>query len=137
MKKAMLTAFLRPFLFAKALYIDRNQRKRRERLEKETLSKVNQVLDAGVPIHLELGHTHIESESWLTLDLNINSDFFWDCRNGLPFPSQSIDVLFSRNQLQHLSGKQVVDLLEECFRVLKPAGHFFFSVPDAEPILQA
>lgn len=133
----MLAAFPRPFLFAKALYLDRKQRKRTEQLESEALAKVHQVLDAGIPIHLELGHTHIRSGDWLTLDMNLNSDFFWDHRKGLPFPSNCIDVLFAKNQLQHMSGKDVVSLLRDCLRILKPGGHFFFSVPDAEPVLRA
>jgi SAM-dependent methyltransferase len=133
----MPTAFQRPFLFAKALYLDRKQRKQIERLEGEALTKVRQLLDAGVPIHLELGHTHVGSEDWLTLDMNLNTDFFWNLRNGIPFPSNSIDVLFAKHQLQQLSGRQVVEALRECLRVLKPGGHFFFSVPDAEPVLRA
>lgn len=47
-----MTALLRPFLFVKALYLDRKQRKRIEQLETETLAKVEEVLDENVPIHL-------------------------------------------------------------------------------------
>lgn len=132
-----MTTLLRPFLFAKALYLDRSQRKRIEKLEQETLARVDQLLDENVPINLELGHTHVEANDWLTLDQNLNCDFFWDFRNGLPFPSRSIDVLFARNTLQTLSSQQLDYLLKECLRTLKPGCGFFFSVPDSEPVLKA
>jgi SAM-dependent methyltransferase len=132
-----MTALLRPFLFAKALYLDRKQRKRIELLEAETLAKVEEVLNENVPIHLELGHRHARSNDWLTLDLNLSCDFFWDYRNGIPFPSDSIDRLYSDGHLQQLSGQQLDFVLKECFRTLKPGGTFLFSVPDAEPFLKA
>lgn len=132
-----MTALLRPFLFAKALYLDRKQRKRIEQLEAETLAKVEEVLDQDVPIHLELGHRHAQSQDWLSLDQNLACDFFWDYRNGIPFPAGSIDRLFSQRTLQQLSGQQLDFVLKECFRTLKPGGAFYFSVPDAEPYLRA
>jgi SAM-dependent methyltransferase len=132
-----MPGLLRPFLFAKALYLDRRQRKRIEQLEAETLGKVQQLLDESIPINLELGHSHLENPDWLTLDTNLECDFFWDLRNGLPFPSGSVDVLFSRNTLQRLSSQQLDFLLNDCERILKPGGAFFFSVPDAEPVLRA
>jgi SAM-dependent methyltransferase len=132
-----MTALLRPFLFAKALYLDRVQRKRMEGLEEETLRKVEELLNANVPIVLELGHRHLRSDDWLTLDQNMYADFFWDYRNGLPFPSDSIEVLYAGNLLQRLSAPQLMYLLKECLRTLKTGGRFFFSVPDAEPILRA
>lgn len=132
-----MTALFRPFLFAKALYLDRKQRKRIEQLEQETLARVDQILDEGVPIHLELGHTHTQSPGWHTLDLNLACDFFWDYRNGIPFPGASIEVLYSHDNLQRLSSQQLDYILKECFRTLKPGGALFFSVPDAEPFLKA
>ena len=132
-----MTVLLRPFLFAKALYLDRKQRKRIEQLQAETLAKVEKVLDANVPIHLELGHRHAQTRDWLTLDQNLACDFFWDYRDGIPFPTDSIDRLFSHRNLQQLSGQQLDFLLKECFRSLKPGGALFFSVPDAEPFLRA
>ena len=132
-----MTALLRPFLFAKALYLDRRQRKRVEQLEEETLTKVDQLLNGNSPISIELGHSHNGSEDWFTLDQNLACDLYWDCRNGLPFPTDSIDVLYSRKTLQSFSAQQLDFLLQECLRVLKPGGSFFFSVPDAEPVLKA
>lgn len=132
-----MTSLLRPFLFAKALYLDRRQRKRIEQLERETMDKVQQLLDQKSPLQLELGHSHIHHQDWLTLDRNLECDFFWDFCNGMPFPSDSIDVLYSRNTLQRLSSQQLDFLLLDCCRALKPGGAFFFSVPDVEPVLRA
>lgn len=132
-----MTGLLRPYLFAKALYLDRRQRKRIERLEEETLAKVDQLLNENSPINLELGHTHIQSDGWITLDQNLACDCYWDLRNGLPFPTNSIDVLYAHKILQRLSGRQLDFLLKDCSRALKPGGAFFFSVPDAEPILKS
>lgn len=132
-----MTVLFRPFLFAKALYLDRKQRKRVEQLEEETLTRVDQLLNEKVPIYLELGHSHVQSDDWLTLDQNLACDFYWNYRDGLPFPSGSVDVLYARRTLQQLSAQQLDHLLKECFRALKPGGALFFSVPDAEPVLKA
>lgn len=132
-----MTILIRPFLFAKALYLDRKQRKRIEQLEEETLEKVREILDSNQTINLELGHSHIGANDWLTLDLNLGCDLFWDYRNGIPFPSSAVDVLYSHNSLQRLNSQQLDFLLRECYRILKPGGAFFFTVPDAEPILKA
>ena len=132
-----MTVLLRPFLFAKALYLDRKQRKRIEQLERETVDKVDSYLDGNMAINLELGHSHIQSSDWLTMDQNLACDLFWDYRNGIPFPSASVDALHSRNSLQRLSTQQLDFLLRDCYRVLKPGGALFFSVPDAEPVLRA
>jgi len=123
-----MTNLLRPFLFAKALYLDRRQRKRIESLEEETVAKVDQLLNDNIPIYLELGHSHLQANDWLTLDQNLNCDFYWDYRSGLPFPEGSIDVLFSRNTLQRLSSQQLDYLLKDCFRVLKPGEVRFFCL---------
>lgn len=132
-----MSVLLRPFLFAKALYLDRKQRKRIEVLEAETMEKVDFYLDRKLPINLELGHSHIESGDWLTMDQNLACDLFWDYCNGIPFPSVSVDALHSHNSLQRFSTQQVDFLLRDCYRVLKPGGALFFSVPDSEPVLRA
>jgi len=47
---------------------------------------------------------------------------------ALPFPNHTFDAMVSWQVLQHLVLPDLLALLRECRRVLKPGGRFFFSV---------
>jgi len=55
-----------------------------------------------------------------------------DVRFGLPFPDASVDFLYSSHFLEHLYRVEVLALLQEARRVLKPTGIFRICVPDLE-----
>jgi SAM-dependent methyltransferase len=68
----------------------------------------------------------LDIEDALQYDKNIKPDFIW---NGkvMPFEDNSFDCAFGTEVLEHCPEPEVV--LKEVYRVLKPGGCFFFTVP--------
>ncbi len=55
-----------------------------------------------------------------------------DCRKGLPLPDNSVDFIYSSHFLEHLYRHEVVAILKECYRVLKPSGRIRVVLPDLD-----
>lgn len=51
---------------------------------------------------------------------------------GIPLPDQSVDYVYSSHLLEHLDRSSGRQLLEECWRILRPGGVARFGVPDLE-----
>ena len=97
-----------------------------------TRRKVARLLSARAQIKLEIGAGGLAGEGgWTTLDLSSGADLFWDLRKPLPFPDDSVAAVYSSHVLEHFRYKDLVRLLRECSRILKPGGTFSVSVPDA------
>lgn len=79
-----------------------------------------------------LEHSNVEKyigldiENALVYDKAIKSDCTWDGRQ-MPFDNDSFDCAFGTEVLEHCPDPELV--LKEVFRVLKPEGIFFFTVP--------
>jgi SAM-dependent methyltransferase len=54
----------------------------------------------------------------------------WDLRKGIPFPADSIDVVYHSHVLEHFDRDDALRLLAECHRVLRPGGILRVVVPD-------
>lgn len=54
-----------------------------------------------------------------------------DVRKGLPYDSSSVDLIFSSHLIEHLDENEVIKLLKDCHRVLKPGGVLRIATPDA------
>jgi len=57
---------------------------------------------------------------------------YGDVRTGLPFPNESVDIIYSSHMLEHLSLEDFRLALEEIQRILKPGGVFRSVIPDLE-----
>ncbi|GHC60008.1 class I SAM-dependent methyltransferase [Ulvibacter litoralis] len=68
----------------------------------------------------------LDIESALVYDNDTKPDFTW---NGItmPFENSSFDCAFGTEVLEHCPEPEIV--LKEVYRVLKPGGVFFFTVP--------
>lgn len=68
----------------------------------------------------------LDIESALTYDVGVKPDYTW---NGItmPFENESFDSAFGTEVLEHCPDTELI--LKEVFRVLKPGGVFFFTVP--------
>lgn len=53
---------------------------------------------------------------------------------ALPYKSNSFDVVFCSEVLEHLSDKQLKVGLKEVYRILKPDGYFLGTVPNHETL---
>jgi len=68
----------------------------------------------------------LDIESALEYDNEIKPHFNWDGKT-MPFENNSFDCAFGTEVLEHCPEPEIV--LKEVFRVIKPEGVFFFSVP--------
>ncbi|MBN4070578.1 class I SAM-dependent methyltransferase [Olleya sp. AH-315-F22] len=68
----------------------------------------------------------LDIENALNYDSKIKSDATWDGKI-MPFENKSFDCAFGTEVLEHCPEPELV--LKEVYRVLKPNGVFFFTVP--------
>ncbi len=100
--------------------------------------RIRSFLKDGKEIFLEVGAGDKKGvDGWLTMDMKINCDIYWDLRKGIPFPNESISKIYSSHFLEHLSFKEGQRFLDECMRVLLPGGNFSICVPNARLYIEA
>jgi predicted SAM-dependent methyltransferase len=86
---------------------------------------------------LELGSGAKEGfNGWTTIDLT-GADISHDLRYGIPFPSGSVDRIYTSHMLEHIPYHDLLDFLNECYRVLKIGGELSVCVPDAGRYIKA
>ena len=77
------------------------------------------------------------SNDWITIDMTPKCDIFWDLRNGIPFPDESVSKIYSSHFFEHLTYKESQIFLDDCLRVLKSGGVFSICVPNARLYIDA
>lgn len=84
-------------------------------------------------IYLEVGAGNKKGRNeWITLDVTTNCDIYWDLRNGIPFPNESVTKIYSSHFLEHLTFKEGQKFIDDCLRVLIPDGIFSICVPNSK-----
>src|SRR6266853_6365646 len=91
----------------------------------------------SLKVHLGCG-PDIRS-GWLNIDLALNgveppssgnATFInYDLRRTLPLADESCDLIYSAHFLEHLEYKHGLQLLRECYRLLRPGGVIRISLP--------
>ena len=95
-------------------------------------AKAAEFMKALSEINLELGAGPIKGKNnWITIDLCDGADINWDLNVPLPFPDESVSSIYSSHVLEHFFYSDLIRLLIDCKRVLKPGGSFSACVPDA------
>ena len=91
------------------------------------------------PLHLHLGCGPNYLPGFLNIDANPGRrvDLWLDVRNGLPFPDDTVDSIYSTHMLEHLYHDELGRLFSDCRRVLKPGGGVRFIVPNLETAITA
>ena len=72
------------------------------------------------------GYTGLDIENARLYNENVTPDFTWDGQT-MPFEANVFDCAFGTEVLEHCPEPEIV--LKETWRVLKPGGVFFFTVP--------
>lgn len=75
-------------------------------------------------------------EGWMNLDI-VAGDVFHDASKALPFPDNSVDLIFTEQFFEHLSYEDGSNFLAEAFRILKPGGVIRQSTPSLEFLCQS
>jgi len=99
--------------------------------------KIIAYFDSQKQNKLEIGAGKTRKTGFITCDLSPRSHFPFDLRAGLPFPDRSIDFLYAEHVFEHFAYKELVTLLSDCYRVLKPNGVISISVPDPNLYIDA
>jgi predicted SAM-dependent methyltransferase len=100
-------------------------------------------IDAYLRTHdvrkLQLGTGRNVRDGWLNTDIH---DFrrsgevvFIDARQRFPLPDASFDVVHSEHMLEHLTYKDGLRCLRECYRVLRPDGRIRVATPSLERLI--
>jgi SAM-dependent methyltransferase len=90
-------------------------------------------------ILVNAGCGRVHHPDWVNLDFAPDSPGILRCdlREGLPFSSTSVDVVYSSHVLEHLDKAAGHHFLKECHRVLRPGGILRVAVPDFEGLVRA
>lgn len=89
--------------------------------------------------HLHLGCGTKYLSGFVNIDGNLFNkiDVWLDVRNGLPFPSNSVDSIYSTHVFEHFYPDELNRLLRDCVRVLKSGGGIRIVVPSLESAITA
>jgi len=105
-----------------------------------SISKIrfnNNIIKSIDPIRIDLGSGPSKRDGYIGIDLSPNADIQWDLRKGLPLDDNVISEIRSDHFFEHLELREIIVLLKECHRVLKPGGRLDFSVPHINPFIDA
>jgi predicted SAM-dependent methyltransferase len=77
-------------------------------------------------------------DSFINIDANPQRkvDYLLDARVGLPFPDNSIELIYSCHMLEHVHVTEAIEMLKEWRRVLTPSGYARLTLPDFEYIFE-
>lgn len=99
---------------------------------RKVIRKAAELTKSNPALKLEIGSGLAPRKNgWVTLDLVGGADLYWDLMKPLPFPDNSIAMIYSSHVLEHFAYPDLLKLLKDCLRSLKPGGEFSACVPNA------
>lgn len=113
------------------------QNYREDRIKtKQTLANINRLLQNKSQINLELG-SNVKRHNFVTIDIGNGADLYWDFLKPIPIADNLVNVIYSSHFLEHFYWDDLVKLLKEIYRILRPGGFFYICVPDARLFIDA
>lgn len=105
--------------------------------EDEREKLIPNYLEATPIRKLQIGAGDNHLEGWLNADLEPSSDqvICLDATQPFPFPDNVFDYIFSEHMIEHITYKDALFMLKECFRVLRPGGKIRIATPDVEQLM--
>ena len=96
-------------------------------------------LKNGEEIKLHIGSGRNYLENWINIDFSkrTKKDLSFDVRKGIPFPSNSVDYIFSEHFIEHITYNEGLFYFSEVFRVLKNGGVLRTAFPDLDFIIES
>lgn len=88
----------------------------------------------GLCLNLGCGlkHAHIQGAVNIDNRSEVNPDLVCDIAKGLPYSDNSVDMIYALDFIEHLERHEVIKLMDEIHRVLKPGGRFYHRTPSEE-----
>ena len=110
-------------------FVDRLLTHRKERMSRTIIADYLKTNDVT---KLQIGCGTNILEGWLNTDLYFskNAVAYLDAGKPFPFPDAAFDFIYSEHMFEHLKFAQGMNMLGECFRVLKPGGDIRLATPD-------
>ena len=109
----------------------------RARIRGRGIRKAAELMTGNREPRLDLGCGPGKRPGFIGVDLSPYTDIQWDMRWGLPFDDESVFEIRSDHFLEHLELPVVVEVLQECWRVLVPSGTLDFTLPHIDPYMDA
>jgi predicted SAM-dependent methyltransferase len=87
---------------------------------------------------LNLGCGSRFHKDWINVNMNATGKgvIASNLLEGIPFESNTFNVVYHSHLLEHLSKTDGINLIKECYRVLKPGGIIRIATPDLEQIIK-
>ena len=81
---------------------------------------------------LNIGCGYLLEKDSIGIDIkDCGQDIVWDVRGGIPFPDNSVDIVYSSHFVEHLDDEEGMDFFREVYRVLKSEGETEHVLPHA------
>lgn len=86
---------------------------------------------------LQIGAGATTLEGWLNTDYipRHRGVIYLDATKRFPFEDGSFEYIFSEHQIEHLTYKEGLSMLRECYRILKTGGRIRIATPDLETLI--
>lgn len=87
-------------------------------------------------VHLGAGPNALDG--WLNTDYDPRrpGEIFLDVTKRFPFPSGSLDYIYTEHMIEHIAFDQAWGMLRECYRVLRPGGRIRLATPGLDALLE-
>lgn len=70
------------------------------------------------------------SKGWIGLDIrDMGQEIVWDLQHGIPLPDNSCMIILASQILEHFDAEEIMDVMDECWRVLQLSGVLDIRVP--------
>jgi GT2 family glycosyltransferase len=80
-------------------------------------------------LNLGCGYRKVEGAVNIDNRAEVKPDLLLNITDGLPYPDNSVDQVCAFDFIEHLERKDVLKLMDEVYRVLKPDGIFYHITP--------
>lgn len=97
----------------------------------KTIQQLKHYLQNNDSPKLQLGAGNNILPGWFNTDYFPRPDIsFMDVTKTFPIPPTSFKFIFTEHHIEHISYKDAVFMLKECYRILKPGGIIKIDTPD-------
>lgn len=89
-----------------------------------------------------VGCGHHRMKGFLHVEISIDKDksgqpeILSDMTEHIPLDNDSVDLVFSRATLEHLTYRELINHFLECFRILRPGGYIRMVVPSFDMMIK-